>query len=209
MNILDFLNKLKIADFWQIAISVVASVFVVYLIEWLKQPNAKIELISPLNHPDGRKFLKVKVKISKNNFLKKIFPWQNPATLARLKAYSIECICEKEVVVSEYTVKWDTRPEPWDYTINKPKLEFLPFASEPENLLAGDEVSASIAVKHPNERWFYIYDGNYYVNQTNNIVDKNTVKFRLVFSSSSVSAQKDFVIINEGKSNDKFELKVI
>lgn len=206
---LDTLNSLVIGDFWQIVISVVASVFVVYLIEWLKQPSATIELISPLNHNDGRKFLKVKVKISKNNILKKIFPWQNPATLARLKGYLIECICEKEVVVAEYTVKWDTRPEPWDYAANKPKLEFLPFASEPENLLAGDEVSASVTVKHPNEKHFYIYDGNYYVNQTNNIVDKSTMKLRLVFSSSSVSTQKEFVITNEGKSTDKFELKVL
>src|SRR3990170_6159080 len=136
---LDTLNNLVIADFWQSVISVVASVFVVYLIEWLKQPSATIELVSPLNHTDGRKFLKVKVKISKNNILKKIFPWQNPATLARLKAYLIECVCEKEVVVAEYTVKWDTRPEPWNYETNKPRLEFLPFASEPENMLSGDE----------------------------------------------------------------------
>ena len=206
---LNTLNNLVIPDFWQIVISVVASVFVVYLIEWLKQPSAKIELISPLNHSDGRKFLKVKVKVDKNNFLKKIFPWQNPATLAKLKAYLIECVCEKEVVVAEYTVKWDTRPEPWNYDTNKPKLEFLPFASEPENLLAGDEVSASIAVKHSNEKHFYIYDGNYYINQTNNIVDKSTIKLKLVFSSSSVSTQKEFVITNEGKSTDKFELKVL
>lgn len=206
---LDTLNNLVIADFWQIVVSVVASVFVVYLIEWLKQPNAKIELISPLNHTDGRKFLKVKVRISKSNSLKEIFPWQHPATLARLKGYLVECICEKEVIVAEYTVKWDTRPEPWDYARNKPKLEFLPFASEPENLLAGDEVSASIAVKHPNEKHFYIYDGNYYVNQINNIVDKSTIKLRLVFSSSSISTQKEFVITNEGKSTSKFELKIL
>lgn len=86
---LNILNALVIPDFWQVVISVVASVFVVYLIEWLKQPSAKIEPISALNHTDGRKFLKVKVKVSKNNFLKKIFPWQNPATLAKLKAYLI------------------------------------------------------------------------------------------------------------------------
>ena len=206
---LDTLNNLVIADFWQIVISVVASVFVVYLIEWLKQPSATIELVSPLNHTDGRKFLKVKVKISKNNILKKIFPWQNPATLARLKAYLIECVCEKEVVVAEYTVKWDTRPEPWNYETNKPRLEFLPFASEPENMLSGDEISASVAVKHPNEKHFYIYDGNYYVNQTNNSIDKSMIKLRLIFSSSSVSAQREFIITNEGKSTDKFELKVL
>ena len=206
---LDTLNKLVIADFWQIVISIVVSVLLVYLIEWLKQPSAKIELISPLNHQDGRKLLKVKVKISKNNILKKLFPWQNPATLARLKAYLIECVCEKEIVVAEYTVKWDTKPEPWDYSTSKPRLEFLPFASEPENLLAGDENSASVAIKHPNEKHFYIYDANYYVNQSNNIIDKTMIKLRLIFSSSSATVKKDFVIINEGKSTDKFELKVL
>jgi len=92
---LDALNNLVITDFWQIVISVAASVLLVYLIEWLKQPSAKIELVSPLNHQDGRKLLKVKVRLSKNNILKKLFPWQNPATLARLKAYLVECVCEK------------------------------------------------------------------------------------------------------------------
>lgn len=113
----------------------------------------------------------------------------------------------KEVIVHEFTAKWDTRPEPWDYDNNKPKLEFIPFALEPENLLPGDIVDASIAVKHPKEKWFYIYDPNYYVAKHKNKVDGDLIRLRLIFSSQSISISKDFIVLNRDENTDGFQLK--
>lgn len=205
-DFLNTINTIKIADIWQIFLSFVISVFIVYLIEWLKRPSAEIVPITDLILNDGRKFLKVKVKISKNGWYRKIFPWQNAAAFARLKGYLISYCGEKEIVLFSYTVKWDTRPEPWDYIQNKLRPELLPAASEPENFLIGDECSASVAVKHLKEPHFYIYDGNYYINKGANQRDEKQIKLRLIFSSSSTSTQKDFVIVNGNSTTEAFNL---
>lgn len=82
MGVITYLNQIEIPDFWQLALSTVVALGLVYLVEWLKQPSARIEVIEPLNHSDGRKFLKVRVKIGKgNNWLQRFFPWKNPATI--------------------------------------------------------------------------------------------------------------------------------
>lgn len=208
-DFLDVINSIKIPDIWQVLVSFISAVAVVYLIEWLKRPTAKVELIPELILSDGRKFLKVKVSIGRREILNKFFPWQNAAAFARLKGYLITCCEDDEIVLAKYTVKWDTRPEPWDYTNRRPRLELLPAASDPENFLSGDECSASIAVKHPKEDHFYIYDGNYYVNQIANRRDEKIVKIRLVFSSSSVSTKKDFIIVNGNSTAEAFSLKEI
>lgn len=209
INIINIIDSIEIPDIWQIIISFIISVFIVYIIEWLKQPSAEIEPISDLVLNDGRKFLKVKVRIYKKGWYRKIFPWQNAASFARLKGYLIDTCDSKEIELASYTIKWDTRPEPWDYSTNKPRLELLPATSEPENLLVGDECPASVAVKHPGDKHFYIYDGNYYVNQKGNQRDENKVKLRLVFSSSSISTRKDFVIVNGNTTTNAFSLKEI
>mgnify|MGYP001566977126 CR=1 FL=1 len=205
-DFLDTINAIKIPDIWQISLSFIVSVFIVYLIEWLKQPSVEIMPIADLILNDGRKFLKVKVKIGKRGWYRKIFPWQNAASFARLKGYLISCCGKDEVVLFSYTVKWDTRPEPWDYIQNKPRLELLPAVSEPENFLVGDECSASVAVKHLKEPHFYIYDGNYYVNQNTNHRNEKQIKLRLIFSSSSISTEKDFFIVNGNSTTEAFNL---
>jgi len=206
---MNAINSIRVPDVWQIVFSFVISVFIVYLIEWLKRPSAEIEPISDLILNDGRKFLKIKVKISKKGWFRKLFPWQNAASFARLKGYLIDTHNDEEMVLASYTVKWDTRPEPWDYTTNKPRIELLPATSEPENLLVNDECAASVAVKHPGNKHFYIYDGNYYVNQKVNQRDENMVKLRLVFSSSSTSTKKDFIIVNGNTTISAFRLNEI
>jgi len=117
----------------------------------------------------------------------------------------------KDVSIHDFTAKWDTRPEPWDYnsTPPKPKLELIPFALEPENLLPGDVVEASVVVKHPEEEHFYIFDPNYYLPwaRENNIIKHNLIRLRLIFTSSSVVTKKEFVIINEDKTTKKFTMK--
>lgn len=209
INSLSSLNNLSIPDLWQLILSFVTAVLLVYLVEWLKQPSAEISLLPDMVLKDGRKFLKVKVRIDKKGFLKRMFPWQNPVSYARLKGYLLGECNDKKVDLFSYVAKWDTRPEPWDYTTNKPKIEMLPATSEPENLLVGDECSTSIAVKHSGERHFYVYDANYYVNPLVNQRDEKMVKLRLVFSSSSVTTKKDFVIVNGNKTVDSFQLKEI
>lgn len=207
MELVKMLNSLKIPDFWQLLAGSGISVGLVYLVEWLKQPSAKIELLPPLVLPDGRKFLKVNVKITKNGWYRKLFPWQNPASYARLKGYLISKEQNAEVEMASFTVKWDTRPEPWDYSTNLPRLELLPAVSEPENFLVGDECTASVVVKHQNQDWFFIYDANYYFNPEANQRNERKVILRLVFSSSSTSTKKDFIILNGNSSTDSFNLK--
>ncbi len=209
LDVIGSVNSIKIPEIWQLCLSFIIAVLIVYLIEWLKQPSADIELLPDLVLPDGRKLLKVKVKISKKGWFRKIFPWQNPASYARLKGYIINNYRNEEVTLASFTAKWDTRPEPWDYDKNKPKLELLPAASEPENFLVGDEGTTSVAAKHPVEDHFYIYDANYYVNQSQNKLEEKMLKLRLVFSSSSVSTTKEFMIINGNSTVGSFKLKEI
>lgn len=209
INGLSNFNTINIPDIWQLILSFIIAVLLVYLVEWLKQPSAEISLLPDLVLKDGRKFLKVKVKIYKKGFLKRVFPWQNPVSYARLKGYLLGDCDNNKVNLFSYVAKWDTRPEPWDYITNKPKIELLPASSEPENLLVGDECPTSIAVKHPGEQHFYVYDANYYVNPLVNQRDEKMVKLRLVFSSSSVTTKKDFIIINGNKTTDSFQLKGI
>ncbi|NMB84088.1 hypothetical protein GYA28_02255 [Candidatus Roizmanbacteria bacterium] len=206
---MDYINNLKIPDVWQIIISILSSIGLVYIIEWLKQPSAFIEKTTDSILPDGRKMLKVKVKISKKGFLRKIFPWTNMASYARLKGNLISNKSGKEIILQSFVVKWDTRPEPWDYDKNKPKIELLPETSEPENFLPEDECTAAIAVKHSDENQFYIYDGNYYVNSSVNQCDEKEIVIRLIFSSSSATTKKDYVIVNRNKSIGGFNLKEI
>lgn len=206
---LSILNLIKIPDIWQLILSFSISVLLVYIVEWLKQPSVKISLLPDLVLKDGRKLLKVNVRIFKKGFLKKIFPWQSPCSYARLKGYLLGNYDSKEIILISYFAKWDTKPEPWDYTINKPRVELLPASSEPENLLVGDECSTSIAIKHTGEQHFYAYDANYYVNPLANQCDEKMVKLRLIFSSSSVTTKKDFIIVNSNKTIDAFQLKEI
>lgn len=209
MEIINTFNQITIPDFWQLLLSVALAIGLVYLVEWLKQPEATIELAPHLNHPDGRKFLKVRVKVIKGSGLRKLFPWKNVAAFARLKGSLIEEVRNKEVSIFDFIAKWDTRPEPWDYNANppRPKLELIPFSLEPENLLSGDVAEVSIAVKHPKEKHFYIFDPNYYINAQKNIVDRKLIALRLTLSSSSINRQKDFVILNEGEDTERFQLK--
>lgn len=210
IQLVDFLNNLKIPDFWLLLLSFFISVLTVYLIEYLKKPSVAIDLFPDLILNNGkRKFLKIRVRIYKDGWFRKIFPWQNPASFARLKCYLIDFVNGVEVELFSYVAKWDTRPEPWDYEKNIPKLELLPAASEPENFLVGDVGVTSVAAKHAGEDSFYIYDANYYVNQTGNKRDEKKITIRIVFSSSSVSAKKDFVIVNGNSTLEAFNLKEI
>jgi hypothetical protein len=205
------LNAIQIPELWQLLISVVTSVVLVYLIEWIKQPIAKISQQSDLNLRDGRKFIKVKVNVKKN-FLGDVFPWQNPASFAILKGELIDICDKKETVLFNYAIKWDSNPEPLEYLKNgkqRLKHELLPSVSAPRNFLAGEEDSASVAVKHPGEQHFYAYDGNYYVNPKVNTRDEKKVILRITFSSSSASAKKDFLIINSNTTTDSFSLKEV
>ncbi len=205
------LNTIVIPDFWQLVISAVISVILVYLIEWIKQPVAELSLASDLNLKDGRKFVKVKVKVKKN-FLGSIFPWQNPASFAVLRGDFIDLCDNKETVLFSYAIKWDSNPEPLEYLPNgkqKLKLEMLPAVSAPRNFLAGEEDSAAVAVKHSGEQYFYAYDGNYYVNSKVNVRGEKRIILRITFSSSSASSKKNFLIINNNTMTDTFSLKEI
>jgi hypothetical protein len=209
-NIFSFLNTIQIPDFWLLVLTFLLSVSIVYLIEYLKRPSVKIDLFPDLILPDGkRKFLKIKIKVYKSGWLREIFPWQNPASFARLKCYLIESLGGKELEVFSYTAKWDTRPEPWDYEKNIPRIELLPATSEPENFVVGDEGTTAVAAKHKGEDNFYIYDGNYYVNQIGNKRDEKKIKLRVIFSSSSVTTRKDFAIVNGNSTLEAFSLKEI
>jgi hypothetical protein len=193
--------------FWTLLSAILGGFFgliLVMLVEWLKTPSAKIELIDPLNHPSGRKFLKIKVNTYTKGWVKKIFPWQNPASFATIKGYLIDDSGGEEVILTTYVIKWDSKPEPWDYDNNRVRLELLPSASEAENFLSEDEETASVAVKHPNDSDFYLYEANYYVNPQKRT--EKEVKLRLVFSSSSASAKKDFIITNSGTTITSFDM---
>lgn len=210
MNYIQTINNLKIPDVWLLALTFIISVFIVYLIEFLKRPSVRIELFPDLVLSDGkRKFLKVKVKVYKSGGFRKIFPWQNPASFARLKCYLVDSLGKEELEVFSYVAKWDTRPEPWDYEKNRPRIELLPATSEPENFVVGDEGTTAVAAKHIGEDNFYIYDGNYYVNQIGNKRDEREIKLRIIFSSSSVTTKKDFAIVNGNSTLEAFSLKEI
>lgn len=204
MNIRVITNEFNLFEFLG---SIFVSIGLVYLIEWLKQPTVVIDLLPDLKLPDGRKLLKVNVRLFKKGWYRKLFPWENPASYARLKCEFLKMVDGKKVVVASYVAKWDTRPEPWDYSKNTLRPELMPSTSEPENLLVGDACSAAIAVKRSNEKHFYIYDANYYANPENNKRMEKEITVRINFSSSSVSFSKEFLILNGNASIDSFTLK--
>lgn len=205
MGVSFVVNEINILE---AGVSIVVSVFLVYLFEWLKKPTAEIKVITPLLLKDNRKLLKVKVVVTKTGFLRRLFPWQNPATHARIRGQIIEMVSNKEVLLKEFIVKWDSNPEPLNYSTGETRPELLSATSAPENLLVGDEQTAAVAVKRSGESDFYIYDGNYYFNPVENCFsDKRTV-LRLIFSSTSVSTTKDFLILNPNSSVEGFDLKV-
>lgn len=186
-------------SFWTIISTILGALFgflLVILVEKIKTPSARIELFPELVHSSGRKFLKIKVVISTNTIIKKIFPWQNAVMVGRIKGSLISLHNGKDRVEQTFTLKWDSKPEPWDYVNNVPRLELLPAASEAQNFLSNDEDSAAVVVKHPNQSHFYIYDGNYYVNPTANQRNESKIKLRLAFTSTSTTAEKEFMIMN-------------
>jgi len=191
----------------EVIISIVVSILLVYLFEWLKKPSVTVELITPLLLKDNRKLLKVNVKIFKSGALRKFFPWQSNASNARLKGQLIEIVANKEIILQEYTVKWDSNPEPLDYSTGELRRELLPATSAPENLLVGDQQTAAVAIKHQGESGFYIYDGNYYGNRDENKISEKKMVLRLNFSSNSISKSRDFIIINPNKSTNGFILQ--
>jgi hypothetical protein len=210
-SISNALNSVHIPDFWQLVLSFTISIILIYLIEWIKQPRAEISLQSDLNLKDGRKFLKVKVKIKKS-LIGLIFPWQNPATFAKLKGSFIDLCDYKQTVLFTYTIKWDNNPEPLDYLKDgsqKLKIELIPATSAAQNFLVGDEDSAAVAVKNPGEEHFYAYDVNYYLNPQINLRSEKKIMLRLTFNSGSISTKKDFLILNGNSTTESFILKEI
>lgn len=208
-SIINYLNNLQLSSIWEILLGAIFAFFLVYFVEFLRKPDVEIKKANGLILNDGRKILKVKVSILNKNLIKRIFPWKDTASFARLKIELLEEIQGKTVVVNQFTAKWDSAAEPWDYDKNQPRIDLLPASLTPENLLVGDVAEAAIAIKHPKEPHFYVFDPNYYLPwvRDKNIVDRKIVKARIVFRSSAVIERKEFLIINENISIDGFNLK--
>lgn len=66
-----------------------------------------------------------------------------------------------------------------------------------------------LPVKHPKEKWFYIYDSNYYVVRDKNKIDEKLTRGRLTFSPSSVGKINDFVVINRDTDTGGFQLMIL
>jgi hypothetical protein len=202
LNALEPLNDLDLSSFWEILLGGLLAVVVVCLVELARTPAVKIEKSQDLVLPDGRKVLKVRVTATSGLVPTKVFPWKRTTALARLKLG-----LDAEDTTRSFTLKWDTAPEPWDYEKNIPRLDLLPAAYSPENFIVGDSVMAALAIKHPRETGFYIFDPNYYVRQSQVAVDGKQLRVRLAFRSSTVSKTEYFTILNGSTEIDSFELR--
>lgn len=204
---MNIINNFQIPDLWQIVITTLLALVLIYLIEWLKQPSVKIEIDNDQVLNEGRKLLKVKVLVSKKGWYRRLFPWTNMASNARLKGNLISTKSGRRVILQSYLVKWDSAPEPWDYKDNTPRIELVPASASPENLLPGDEATACVAVKHNGEEFFYVFDGNYYVNRSANERSEKEAILQVYFSSSSATKMSEFVIVNSNKNINSFSIK--
>lgn len=205
MPILNYINQLVIPDLWQLLLGALVALGLVYLVEWLRTPKVKIVLDSPVITPNGRKIVKVRVEVY-SPFEKRFFPWKYSLSPAKLRAEVFTVFGGREVVLGRYQPKWDTSPEPWDYARNRPRPELIPAAMSPENLVVEDKVGVGVAVKHPSDSHFYLFDADYYMGMGKQVNEK-MVFVRIGLVSSVVSKHKTFLIYNPGTDLDDFDLK--
>jgi len=90
-----------------------------------------------------------------------------------------------------------------------PRLEMLPLAMQPENLLPGDRAAASIVTKHQGERHFWIYDPEYYFGKSENQCSLSKAYLKVVFKSSLGKWEDYFCISNPDSDLKDFNIERI
>lgn len=94
-------------------------------------------------------------------------------------------------------------------TSGHPKYEMIPLALHPENLFPGDRAEASIGAKHQGERYFWIFDPEYYFSKPENRCFLTRAYLRVVFKSSLGKWKEFFLISNPSSDLERFEIEKI
>lgn len=203
-------NNLDTKDWKIVFISTAFSLLLVFFIEWLRNPEIEIKIMTASIF-DEKRDVQGNLLIPKRKLLKlhitAIKNWKFYLPIPKnIHAFSKILIEADFFPKPKYQAKWDSAPEPYDYINNVPKLEMTPLTMQPENLMIDDSGNAGVAIKHDGHDGFFLFDSDYYVNPQLNYCTSNKLRIKVTFKSSLREVIRYYTLNNPNNKLDDFEL---